>query len=215
MSPDRRPSSAQVNQGRATLSYKKGYRDWINFRLAGLGEMSASKSRSQILLHYWLRGPELSGGGAFNPTPENGTNQVYYRYYIDSLQQLVDPDFRIPGPLNLSGPTRYEDPRTGAVSNIYMREFNRSQGNISYVDRLTGVYMGVGQVYLWKNRIVGTFGYRKDRLKNWVGVAVRDPAGEAIAPNTGVRAPSGPSTAKSTVFNGQTRTTGGGVHFTS
>ncbi len=215
VSPDRRPSSSQVNQGRATISFEKGYRDWINLRLAGLGEMSATRSRSEILQQYWLRGSALNSGGVFNPTPENGANQVFYRYYIDSLQQLDDPNFRIPGPLNLSGPTRYEDPRTGAVSNIYMREFNRSQGNIGYVDRRTGAYMGVGQAYLWKNRIVGTFGYRKDRLKNWVGVAVRDPAGEAIAPNTGVWTPSDPSTAKSTTFNGQTRTTGGVVHFTS
>ena len=202
-SPDRRPSSAQVNQGRATLSFEKGYRDWINVRLAGLGEMGASKSRSQILQQYWLKGPSLASGGVFNPTPENGANQVFYRYYLDSLKQLDDPNFRIPGPTNLSGPTPYQDPRTGVVSNIYMREFNRAQGNIGYADRNTSAYMGVGQVYLWKDRIVGTFGYRKDRLKNWVGVAYRDPAGEAVAPNTGVWTPADPST------------TGGVVHLTS
>ena len=214
VSPDRRPSSAQVNQGRATLSFERGYRDWINVRLAGLGEMSASKTRSQILQQYWLKGPSLASGGVFNPTPENGANQVYYRYYLDSLKQLDDPNFRIPGPLNLSSATPYQDPRTGTVSNIYMREFNRAQGNIGYADRNTSAYMGVGQVYLWKERIVGTFGYRKDRLKNWVGVAVRDPAGEAVAPNTGVWTPVDPSTAKYSVFTGQTRTTGGVVHFT-
>ena len=215
VSPDRRPSSAQVNQGRATLSFEKGYRDWINVRLAGLGEMSASKTRSQILQQYWLKGPSLASGGVFNPTPENSANQVFYRYYLDSLKQLDDPNFRIPGPLNLGDATPYQDPRTGTVSNIYMREFNRAQGNIGYADRNTSAYMGVGQVYLWKERIVGTFGYRKDRLKNWVGVAVRDPAGEAIAPNTGVWTPVDPSTAKYSVFTGQTRTTGGVVHFTN
>lgn len=215
VSPDRRPSSAQVNQGRATLSFEKGYRDWVNVRLAGLGEMSASKTRSQILQQYWLKGPSLASGGVFNATPENSANQVYYRYYLDSLKQLDDPNFRIPGPLNLSGATPYQDPRTGTVSNIYMREFNRAQGNIGYTDRNTSAYMGVGQVYLWKERIVGTFGYRKDRLKNWVGVAVRDPAGEAVAPNTGVWTPVDPSTAKYSVFTGQTRTTGGVVHFTN
>ena len=52
-----------------------------------------------------------------------------------------------------------------------MHELNRSQGNIGYADRYTGAYMGVGQVFLFKNRFVGNFGYRKDRLKNWVGVA--------------------------------------------
>ena len=176
--------------------------------------MGASKSRSQILQQYWLKGPSLSSGGVFNATPENSANQVFYRYYLDSLKQLDDPNFRIPGPLNLTGATPYQDPRTGAVSSIYMREFNRAQGNIGFADRNTSAYMGVGQVYLWKDRIVGTFGYRKDRLKNWVGVAFRDPAGEAIAPNTGVWTPADPSTAQSSVFRGQTRTTGGVVHFT-
>src|SRR6185295_10709028 len=114
--------------------------------------------------------------------------------------------YRIPGPYDLSGPTKYQDPRTGAVSDIYMRLFNRSQGNIGYVDRNTGAYMGVSQIYLLKNRLVGTFGYRKDRLKNWVGVAFRDPAGEAVAPNTGIWTPVDPRTATSSVFTGQTRT---------
>ena len=36
--------------------------------------------------------------------------------------------------------------------------------------------MGVAQAYFLKDRLVGTFGYRKDRLKNGVGVAFRDPS---------------------------------------
>jgi iron complex outermembrane receptor protein len=214
VSPDHRPASSSISQARATLSYEKGYRDWVNMRLAGLGELSSIKSRSQILQQYWLKGTSLASGGVFNPTPENGANQVYYRSYIDNLNQLNDPNFRIPGPINLSGATPYQDPATGAISNIYMREFNRSQGNIGFVDRATSAYMGVGQLYLWKDRIVGTFGYRKDRLKNWTAVAIRDPEGEKIATNTGVWTPVDPSTAKAIVFNGQTRTTGGVVHFT-
>ena len=72
--------------------------------------------------------------------------------------------------------------------------------------------MGVAQIFLLKNRIVGTFGYRQDRLKNRVGVAVRDPAGEAIAPNTGVWTPVDPQTSAPLIFGGQTRTTGVVVH---
>ncbi|MFO1448977.1 MAG: TonB-dependent receptor plug domain-containing protein [Opitutaceae bacterium] len=214
LSPDHRPSSSQVNQGRVTLSYEKGYRDWVNLRVAGLGEMAETKSRSEILQQYWLKGPQLTSGGAFNPTPENGANTVYYRYYLNDLSQLDDPNFRIPAPYTLSGATKYQDPRTGAISDIYMQEFNRAQGNIGYVDRETRAYMGVAQAFLLKNRAVLTYGYRKDRLKNWVGVAVRDPAAEAIAPNTGVWTPVDPRTATGTVFTGQTRTLGGVVHFT-
>jgi hypothetical protein len=96
-----------------------------------------------------------------------------------------------------------------------MREFNRQQGNINYVDRETSARMAVAQAYLFKRRVVGTFGFRKDRLKNWVGVPFRDPAGEAIAAGTGVWTPADPRKFTPSVFNGQTRTLGGVVHLTS
>jgi outer membrane receptor protein involved in Fe transport len=212
VSPDYRPSSSRVNQGRVTLSYETRLRDLVMLRLAGLGEMGAIASRSEILQQYWLRGPSLTSGGAFNATPENGANTVYYRYYLKDLSDLNDPNFRIPAPYNLSGATRYQDPATGEVRDIYMQQFNRAQGNIGYVDRRTGAYMGVAQAYFLKDRLVGTFGYRKDRLKNWVGVAFRDPEAERIAPNTGVWTPADPSTARPSVFSGQTRTVGAVAH---
>ncbi len=212
VSPDHRPTSSRINQGRVTLSYERAYRELVRLRVAGLGEMSESKARSEILQQYFLRGSSLTSGGVFNPTPENGANQAIQRFYIRDLSVLNDSNFRIPGPQNLSGATKYQDPRTGAVSDIYMHEFNRSQGNIGYADRETGAWMGVAQAFLLKNRIVGTFGYRKDRLKSRVGVAFRDPAGEALAPNTGVWTPADPKTAAPIIFNGQTRTLGGVVH---
>ncbi len=212
VSPDHRPTSSRVNQGRVTVSYERAYRDLARLRVAGLGEMSETKSRSEILQQYFLKGPTLSSGGVFNPTPENAANQVIQRFYIPSLAVLDDPNFRIPGPQTFTGATKYQDPRTGAISDIYLHEFNRAQGNIGYADRETGAWMGVAQAFLLKDRIVGTFGYRKDRLKSRVGVAFRDPVAEAIAPNTGVWTPADPKTAAPIIFNGQTRTLGGVVH---
>jgi hypothetical protein len=212
VSPDYRPASTSVNQGRLTLSYERSVRDWATLRLAGLGELGSTKSRSEIFQQYWLKGSSLASGGAFNITPENSANTVYYRYYLKDLSVLNDPNFRIPGPYDLSGATKYQDPATGAVRDIYMKSFNRAQGNIGYADRNTGAYMGVGQLFLLQNRLVGTFGYRQDRLKNWVGVAFRDPEAERIAPNSGVWTPADPSTAKSSVFSGQTRTAGAVFH---
>ena len=205
VSPDYRPSSSRVNQGRVTLSYEHRLRDLVTVRLAGLGELGATDARSEILQQYWLKGASLASGGVFNATPENGANTVYYRYYLRDLSVLNDRDFRIPAPYDLSAPVKYQDPATGAVRDIYMRQFNRAQGNIGYVDRRTGAWMGVAQAYFLKDRLVGTFGYRKDRLKNWVGVAFRDPEAERIAPNTGVWTPADPSTAKPTVFSGHQR----------
>jgi hypothetical protein len=147
VSPDHRPSSSSVSQGRLTVSYERAHRDLVRLRLAGLGEMAAIKTRSETLQQYWLKGPELTSGGVFNPTPENSANMAYQRFYLPSLAVLDDPNFRLPGPQDLSGPVRYQDPRTGAVSNIYMREFNRAQGNIGYADRETGAWMGVAQAF--------------------------------------------------------------------
>ncbi|MFM9081552.1 MAG: TonB-dependent receptor plug domain-containing protein [Opitutaceae bacterium] len=212
VSPDYRPSSSRVNQGRVTLSYERRVRDLVTLRLAGLGELAATDARSEIFQQYWLKGPSLTSGGVFNATPENGANTVYYRNYLRDLAVLNDPNFRIPAPYDLSAPVKYQDPATGTVRDIYMRQFNRSQGNIGYVDRRTGAWMGVAQAYFLKDRLVGTFGYRKDRLKNWVGVAFRDPEAERVAPNTGVWTPADPSTAKPTTFNGQTRTVGAVAH---
>ena len=204
-------SSAQANQGRVTLSFERSLRDLITVRVAGLGEMARTKSRSELKNQVFLKGPELSSGGAFNATPESSANGAIQRFYIKDLSVLNDPNFRIPGPIDLSGPTKYQDPRTGAISTIYMHEINNSSG-IRYVDQETGAAMGVAQVFLLKNRIVGTFGYRKDRLISRVAVPVRDPAGEAIPPNIGVYAPVDPQTATPSIFSGQTRTNGVVVH---
>jgi outer membrane receptor protein involved in Fe transport len=214
VSPNRRPTSAQANQGRVTLSYERSLRDLFTLRLAGLGEMASTKARADYLQQYWLKGPELTSGGAFIATPENSANLTRYRFYIPNLSVLDDRNFRIPGPVDLSGATKYQDPTTGNVSNIYMREFNRQQGNINYVDRDTSAAMGVAQAFLFQKRLVATFGYRQDRLRNWVGVPFRDPAGEALVPTTGVWTPADPRKFTPSVFNGHTRTAGAVGHIT-
>lgn len=215
VSPDHRPASSQVTQARMALSYEKKLHEMATLRMAGLGELAYTKSRSQILQQYWMKGTSLTSGGAFNATPENASNQAYQRFYIKDLSVLDDPNFRIPGPIDLSGATKFQDPATGAVRDIYMQEFNRAQGNIGFVDRDTGAYMGVLQAFLLKNRLVGTYGYRKDRLKSWNGLAFRDPAAEKVALNSGVWLPADPRTSTASIFSGQTQTLGGVLHITS
>ncbi|MDO8629118.1 MAG: hypothetical protein Q7R41_01385, partial [Phycisphaerales bacterium] len=120
--PTSGPGTSQVRQGRVTLSYEKSVPKLGTLRLAGLGETARTESRSQVLQQFWLKGPNVTSGGAFNPTPENNVNKVIHRFYLNSINDLNDPSFRIPGPHDLPGATRYQDPRTGAVSNIYMHE---------------------------------------------------------------------------------------------
>ena len=213
--PTSGPTNSQVKQGRVTLSYEKSIPRLGTLRIAGLGETAATESRAQAFQQFWMKGPAITSGGAFNPTPENAVNKVVHRFYINSINDLNDPNFRIPGPYDLSVPTKYQDPRTGAVSNIYMRELPLSGVNINYTDRKTGATMGVVQAFLLQDRLVTTYGYRTDRLKSRVAAAIRDPAAEAIAPNTGVWTPVDPSTATPSIFNGLTRTVGGVLHLTS
>ena len=213
--PTSGPSSSQVEQGRITLSYEKSVPRIGTFRLAGLGETAKTESRSLVLQQFWMKGPSVTSGGAFNLTPENNVNKVIHRFYFNSINDLNDPNFRIPGPYDLSGPTKYQDPRTGVVSNIYMQEIPLSGVNINYTNREIGAYMGVAQAYLLKDRLVATYGYRADRLTSRVAAAVRDPAAEAIARNTGVWTPVDPGTAVPSIFNGLTRTAGGVLHVTS
>jgi outer membrane receptor protein involved in Fe transport len=208
------PVRNQTDQGRLAIAYEKQLHRYVALRLAAMGEMAETKSRSEILQQYWFNGPSTSSGGAFNPTPENGVNTVYHRFYLDSLSQTYDRNFRLPAPYDLSGATKYQDPRTGAVRDIYAKYVNRSQGNIGSTDSETSAGMLVGQTFLLQNRLVGTFGYRKDRLKTWRGLAYRDPATEAIAPNTGIWTPGDPKARPFTVFSGQTRTMGGVGHIT-
>ena len=214
VSPNHVFSKEEVNQGRVTLSYEKKFREIVTLRVAGLSEMANTKFRGGNRTLSWLRGPNVASGGAFNVTPENAANQVYYRYYIDNPAALNDRNFRIPARYDLSGATRYQDPRTGAISNLYAQEVERAQSVASPFERETSGQMGVAQAYFLKNRVVATFGYRQDRVKSRIGLAARDPAAEVLTVNSGSWLPGDPSKASPTVFSGQTRTAGGVAHFT-
>jgi hypothetical protein len=214
VSPDHRPSVRRsIRAPHALLRARiPRPRDAPPRRPRRDGEHEIAQRNSPAIL---AEGPGAHERRRVQRAPENGANQASTATTFPASNRIDDPNFRIPAPYDLSGPTRYQDPRTGAVSNIYMREFNRSQGNIGYADRDTGAYMGVAQAFLLKNRLVGTFGYRKDRLKNWVGVAFRDPAGEAIAPTPacGRRPIRAPSIAN--VFSGRPARSAASLHVTS
>jgi outer membrane receptor protein involved in Fe transport len=214
MSPNLIFSRAHTTQERITLSYEKSVRDWARLRVAGLGELVQTDSIGGNRQLSWLRGPDVSSGGAFNVTPENAANKVYYRYYLSDLGVLNDPNYRIPAPYTLSGALPYQDPRTGAVTNLYAHEVERAQSVASPLARETGAYMGVAQAFLFQDRLVATYGYRSDRVKNWLGLAVRDPAAEAIARNSGVWLPVDAKSRPATVYSGHTNTLGAVFHVT-
>jgi iron complex outermembrane receptor protein len=214
MSPNIIFSRSHTDQQRVTLSYEKTVREWARLRVAGLGERVQTDSIGGNRQLSWLKGPGIASGGAFNATPENAANKVYHRYYLRDLSVLNDPNYRIPAPYTLSGPIPYQDPRTGAVTNLYVHEVERAQSVASPIARDTGAYMGVAQAFLFKDRLVATYGYRRDRVKNWLGLAVRDPAAEAITPNSGVWLPVDAKSKTPTIYSGHTNTLGGVFHLT-
>jgi outer membrane receptor protein involved in Fe transport len=211
VSQERRLASQAMNQYRVALAYERTWRDdLVRLRMAGLGERSEAKWQTVTQNMNWLNGPSLSSGGAFNPFPE--VNRVWQRFYISDLASIYDPNFRIPGPIVTPGTAvKYQDPRTGVIRDIYPHLMNRNQANTQSAERNINALMGVAQLYLFRDRFVGTFGYRKDKQKQWVGTAFRDPAARN---NNGVWLPGDPSAATPSVFTGGTRTLGGIFHVT-
>ena len=212
-------NSEQITQLRLALSYERklgrlGKLELGRLRLGALGETSAYEKRFTLRNQYWLKGPEITSGGFFNPTPENATNRVVYRNYIPDINAIYDPNFTVPGPSALPNPMKYKDPGTGVISNVYLHEFNANAVNPNYSDRRVDSYMGVAQLYTFGDRLVGTFGARQDRLKSQIGVPIRDPAAEAIQANTGVFIPVDPGKTKAERFSGGTYTAGAVFHFT-
>jgi len=213
VSQERRVQNKAMNQYRASAAYERSWRDgFARLRLAGVYERSQAKWTSNIQNMNFLNGPSLTSGGAFAAAPEN--NRVWQRFYLSDLSAIYDPKFRIPGPIVTPGvAVKYQDPRTGVIRDIYPYLINRNAGNQQKAERINDAYMGVAQVYLFKDRFVGTFGFREDSQKQWVASALRDPA--AVAPNVGVWvSPTDARSAEPSDFTGRTRTLGAVYHVT-
>lgn len=207
-----RPGFDTIDYGRITLSYEKEVGRLGELRLAGLGEMRKTETKTEILQEYLLNGPEVSSGGAYFSLPEDARNTLNHRSYISNLADLNNPDFRIPGPMSVAGGIRVKDPATGALRTVYSHMINRSQGNINWFEQDNTTAMLAGQFYTLRNRLVLTGGYRRDDVKRFQSNAIRDP--RAVAPNVGVWIPVAPPSSPSSQFEGKTYTYGGVLHVT-
>lgn len=204
-----------MDQARATLAYEKDLGKVGLLRLAGLAEWSRSKNRNQTLEYAWFNGPSVTSGGAFNADPLNSVNRVYWRSYVPDLSVLLDPDYRIPGPTDVTRGVSLFVPATATAAattrTIYGLPINRAQGNIDFYDEDLRSYMGVAQWFTLKNRLVVTAGIRKDSLKHYETDAIRDPAGIA-AGNAGIWLPQMPGSTPSLESSGRTFTAGAVGH---
>lgn len=207
----RNPNSEKIRQGRATLSYEHDFGDLARLRLAGLGEWSKYERRGLAQEEHWVAGPNATSAGAFHPTPENGANRVYHRHYIDDLNALYDPNFRIPKPYDLSGGVKYQNPATGEVRTIYSR-WDNSTANLNYFDEDMTSSMVASQLYLLKNRLILTGGVRADTLKRYQVPGIRDPAAEALLPGSGSFIAVEPNGILQSKSSGDTYTAGGVYH---
>jgi outer membrane receptor protein involved in Fe transport len=196
-----------VDQARATLAYEKSAGNLGLFRVAGLAEWSRTKNRNQTLEYAWFNGPSVTSGGAFSSDPLNANNRVYWRSYLTDLTQLLDPNYRMPGPTNVENGVTFYNAATKTTRTIYGLPINRAQGNIDYYDEDLSSLMGVGQWFALKNRVVFTAGYRTDHLKHYETDAIRDPAGIA-AGNAGIWLPQMPNGNVTSDLRGRTFTAG-------
>src|SRR4051812_43327192 len=149
-------------QKRASMDRRTDLRDTIAYHLnlgkifgdhqiAGLGEHWEQKTRSATYV------PSLFGTPAVANAPENASNLVWQRTYVD-----------------LAGP----------VEKIGLANFNEiTLPNIGYIPKATpsynryylNSYMFAIQSKFWKDRIVFTLGDRRDALYSKLSNGVRDP----------------------------------------
>ncbi len=210
---DIRTNLQDLRQVRSTLAYERELGRLGKLRLAGLAEWTQHKNRTDTLEPHWFNGPSVTSGGAFAPDPLNAANRVYWRNYLPDLALLNDPNYRMPGPTDVSQGVTVYNAATRQTRTIYGLLINRAQGNIDYWNERQASYMGVAQLFTLNNRVVLTGGLRDDTLKHYEADAIRDPAGIA-AGNPGIWIPVLPPGTPASVLSGQTFTAGGVVHLT-
>jgi outer membrane receptor protein involved in Fe transport len=140
---------------RATLSYRLDLtrkNPWLGrYTLAGLGERRETRDRSTFWREMLYKGAPVKGNAA-----TDNQNRVIRRYYVD----LEDSDtLRFGAPVDDPIDDQLDASRGVRVSSALVPY------SVSARDGRLTTKMVVAQAFLVKDRIVGTFGQREDRLR--------------------------------------------------
>jgi iron complex outermembrane recepter protein len=158
----RRHRDERFNTLRATLSNEFSLEKFGRYRWAAMAE----EEHSGFIRHT---GFEAMVGRPFNTVPQNPANRVFRRYYVT---EGVWSTYRIPAALDNLIVNR-TDPVTGRTVSTHW-----VQGNANIDDdkqRLRTVLVG-GQASWFNHRLIGTFGFRRDKMDITDRGTANDPA---------------------------------------
>lgn len=186
----RRDRSEEFNTLRAALANEFDLGRWGQYRWAALVEHERSNIQRDERRESWI-------GSPFNVQPENNANQVWRRYYLSEGQWST---YRVPaanGPLIVNR----TDPVTGRTlsSKWLQRNTNIDDDSARLDTRLIG-----GQAAFFQRRLIGTFGYRRDKVRIEDRGTMRDPVTQEYIVDY--------STVARSSDNAQTRTLGAVCH---
>ena len=192
---------------RASFSYDLDLKRWGNHRLAVMGERHANESVRYRLAEVW-------NGAPYGGTPESNINRVNRRRY-----------FRIDGPLAHFGPGHNpvpfgSDSYASAFGPIgTLRSGWAPANDLDIADEITtDSQLFVMQNYLFKKRLVTTFGLRRDSIETFGPRSVRDATTQmwrfATAADQPAFAPSGRKWFEEYAETGYRRSFGAVLHLT-
>ncbi len=148
---------------RLTFSHEQDFDNWMGLhRLAAMWEQQDNLFQRNSFLNAWT-GPGPANNptwnGPFNNNPYNGNNQVIYRHYLTDLGNIKD--WRVG-----NDPARTGVGYTATTTDGRTVTSDWVQNRIGNDTRETESLMFALQSYFWDNRIVTTYGYRKDVFKS-------------------------------------------------
>ena len=192
----RRFGSTSSDNYRATLAYEKDLGRWGRHRSAALVQRQDERRLNYAEREVWL-------GAPFNTDPANDNNSVWRRAYVtlgDAPSQRV-PDPLAGSPLSINFPGRAAPLTAGWIPN--------GGGTIS--GRKIDSQMAAVQSSWWRDRVVTTFGFRRDVALQTRTTTVRDTTG-IWAGSQGIQVFNATSPSTSFEFTGRTTTAGVVIH---
>ena len=192
----RRFGSTSSDNYRVTLAYEKDAGRWGRHRMAAMAQRQEERRLNFAEREVWL-------GAPFNADPANDNNSVWRRAYVtlgDARSQ------RVPDPLAQPNLTVNYPGRASPLTNGWIPN---GGGTIS--GRNIDSQMAALQSSWWRDRIVATFGFRRDVAEQTRTTTIRDATG-IWAGTQGIQVFNASSPSSGFEFTGRTSTAGVVVH---
>lgn len=149
----RRHRNERFNTGRLTLSNEFDLERWGHYRWAAMAEEEHSGFKREV-------GTEAFIGRPFNATPQNPANRVFRRFYVTEGEWST---YRIPAAAGSSGSliNGLRDPVSGRTLTTRWVQANANIDDDK--QKLQTMLLG-GQASWFDHRLIGTFGFRRDKV---------------------------------------------------